>query len=28
MHLIASSNAAADEHRGRYEFLDALASWR
>ena len=28
MHLSASSNAAADEHRGRYEFLDALASWR
>jgi para-nitrobenzyl esterase len=28
MHLSASSKAAADEHRGRYEFLDALASWK
>ena len=28
MHLSASPAASADEHRGRYEFLDTLASWK
>ncbi len=28
MHLSASPNAAPDEHRGRYEFLDALSTWK
>ncbi len=28
MHLSARSSAAADDHRGRYEFLDALSSWK
>jgi para-nitrobenzyl esterase len=28
MHLNAASAAAPDEHRGRYEFLDSLATWK
>jgi para-nitrobenzyl esterase len=28
MHLSASPAAAPDDHRGRYEFLDSLATWK